>query len=233
MTKPAHIFFDLDRTLWDFDTNSRSALQDLYEEYSLPFHGIEDFDHFFSLYSAHNDECWELYRNNRMTKKVLRYERFRRTLGEYGVDNYYLVQDLGNDYLRISPQKTALVEGAREVLQYLEGKYVMHIITNGFEEVQLQKLEVTGLTPYFQHLITSERAGRRKPDPQIFSYAMKRSGATPSESLIIGDDLNADVMGARNAGWDAIWFNTRRNNTEEVTYSGCVISDLRELLEIL
>lgn len=201
-----HIFFDLDRTLWDFEKNSREAISDIYSQYQLQESGMPEVGTFFDTYNAYNDHCWDEYRNNRMSKNYLRHHRFYLTLQHYGIDDRQLAKELGEDYMVVSPYKTALIDGAIEVLEYLHKKYTLHIITNGFEEVQHIKMRESGIAHYFTHIITSERAECRKPDPKIFHYALTQTGATVEESLMIGDDRNIDVQGATSIGMQAIWF---------------------------
>lgn len=225
-----HIFFDLDKTLWDFESNSRSALAELYEKYQLAVRGIHDFELFFQVYSQVNDQCWEMYRKNLINKEYLRHQRFFLTLKKFGVESRSLAKAIGKDYVEISPTKTALVSGAKEILEHLHKRYSLHIITNGFEEVQHQKLKNTGIDHYFQEVITSERAGRRKPDPAIFQFAMKKTGASPNESLMIGDDLEIDILGARNNGWQTIWFNPHQKHDPN---GGLAIQHLHQLISMI
>jgi putative hydrolase of the HAD superfamily len=164
-------------------------------------------------------------------KKVLRSMRFYKTLAHFGCNDAYLASQMGDMYLDISPKKTALLPNAIEVLDYLAGKYVMHIITNGFEEVQHTKLECAGLAPYFDLIMTSELASARKPDPIIFQLAMLKTGATAPDSLMIGDDLIADIGGARSLWMDQVFYNPEGlAHSEEVTHE---ITDLIELKTLL
>ncbi len=224
-----HIFFDLDKTLWDFESNSRSALEELYHHHQLASLGVHDFDLFFQTYSVINDQCWDLYRKNLINKEYLRHHRFFLTLKNFGIENRPLAKAIGKDYVTLSPTKTALVSGAKELLEHLKGRYWLHIITNGFEEVQRLKLKNTGINYYFQEVITSERAGRRKPDPAIFQFAMIKTGAVPENSLMIGDDLEIDIKGARSNGWKTIWYNPHRKFDPD---GGIEIQHLTELISV-
>ena len=201
-----HIFFDLDRTLWDFDTNSRAAISDVYVRYELHKTGMPEVNIFFDTYNSYNDHCWDEYRRNRMSKNYLRHQRFYLTLQHYGLDDRRLAKELGENYVTVSPYKNALIDGAKEVLDYLHNKYTLHIITNGFEEIQRIKLRESGIASYFTHIITSERAGCRKPDAKMFNHALATADATASESLMIGDDWEIDVQGALAIGMQSIWF---------------------------
>ena len=149
MAKIKHLFFDLDRTLWDFEKNSHEELVSIFQENQLHQKGISLKEEFIKVYKNINNECWELYRNNLMTKEVLRTERFKRTLEFFGLHDHKLSEKIGNQYVENSPKRTLLIDGALDLLNYLKEKYQMHIITNGFEEVQFLKLSNSGLEIFF------------------------------------------------------------------------------------
>jgi len=223
-----HLFFDLDHTLWDFDRNSRDTLRDLFEELQLQSRGIADFGLFMERYEYHNKYCWMQYRNGRMAKEEVRVNRFVYALADFQIERKDLVYTLSDLYVQRSPDKRKLIEGATEVLEALRPAYRLHIITNGFEEVQFRKLRNTGLLPYFDKIITSERAGALKPSPEIFEFALERASAGRAESIYIGDNLEADMLGARNAGMDQVYFNPEaRPHEEKVTY------EIRSLFELI
>lgn len=201
-----HVFFDLDRTLWDFETNSKAALHEILSTHRIPDITGADPESFIELYTGINDRYWELYRNGTVTQPQLRRGRFLETLAHFGCTDVALADALGADYVAISPRKTALVEGAIDLLDHLCGDYTLHIITNGFEEVQHIKLRESGIRGYFNEVITSERAGVKKPDARIFRFAERVASAVPERSVMIGDHLEADVMGATSCGWHAIHF---------------------------
>ncbi|MEM9051371.1 MAG: YjjG family noncanonical pyrimidine nucleotidase [Bacteroidota bacterium] len=231
MKKYEHLFFDLDRTLWDFDTNSRLALNEIYLSFDLKNKGILSAVDFVETYQEINEELWALYRKGLLNKRKLRTVRFTRTLEAFEIDDEYLGDQLGTAYVEISPHKTALLPNTIEILDYLKGKYQLHIITNGFEEVQHVKLEKSGLSPYFDKVITSEQVGARKPDPTVFHYALESSNCGTSDSLMIGDDLGADIIGAREVGMDQVYFNPNKiEHSEELDHE---IVDLIQLKQIL
>lgn len=207
MKEVQHIFFDLDKTLWDFETNSREALKDIFIDEDLKEKGIDDFNQFYQIYAKINEQCWDLYRQNLMNKAYLRYQRFYLTLKYFNIDNRRLAKIIGEAYVEISPKKTALIPGTKALLDYLSERHLLHIITNGFEEVQYQKLHNTGIKTYFQHIITSEKAGRRKPDPKIFRFALQQAGVKADQTVMIGDDYEIDIQGALKSGIKAIWYN--------------------------
>ena len=226
-----HIFFDLDHTLWDFETNSKQALQQIYDEQKLNERGIPIFENFHNRYVPINDRYWARYHNNIVSKEKLRLGRFHDTLKEFGVNDEALAETMAQSYIDISPKMTALFADAVEVLKYLQEKYTLHLITNGFAEVQWIKIEHSGLKPFFEHIIVSEEVGTQKPDKAIFEIAMERAKTNKDESIMIGDNYNTDIVGARNAGMDQIFFNPKKNRKREpVTFE---ISTLIELKEIL
>ena len=226
-----HIFFDLDNTIWDFEKNSKEALIEIYHKHNLIDLGVTDVEHFIVKYKERNEMKWEQYRLGTIDKPTLRDKRFALTFWDMGLDAETAPAALADDYLAISPRKTILFPHTHEVLNYLAGKYTLHIITNGFEEAQIIKMEESKLSPYFQEVIISEHTGFSKPDIRIFDYAMKKTGATARDSIMIGDGLEVDVLGALNAEWDAIYFNPdKKFHEQDVTYE---ISSLVELLHIL
>lgn len=229
--KYKHLFFDLDHTLWDFETNSSRSLSELYSQFNLSGLGVDDLDEFVAAYQRINDGCWAEYRAGRMSKDVLRTARFEKTLEEFGVYNSPVAAAFGLEYVRISPYKTGLLPGALDVLSALHGKYELHIITNGFEEVQHIKIKESKLENYFNEIITSEQAGCKKPDIRIFEFAAERTKALPAESIMIGDSLEADIVGARNAGFDQVYFNPKGEDHGEILTHE--IKHLNELLAIL
>lgn len=225
------LFLDLDHTLWDFETNSKEALSELADKYKLIEKGIPSFDHFLSEYFLINELLWEEYRKNKISKEALRYDRFHLALKKYQIDDFDLATSIGNDYVAIAPYKTNLFPHAIEVLEYLKGKYDLHIITNGFEETQHLKLKNSKLDPYFNHIITSERSGFKKPDERMFHFSLELAKAKPETSLMIGDSLEADVLGAKNVGMHQVYFNPEgKGHNEELTHE---IKSLNELMNIL
>lgn len=211
-----HIFIDLDKTLWDFESNAFDTFREIFEKYSLDEKGIEDLDKFLSIYSSINEMLWGLYRENQIKKEVLNIKRFEMTLNEFGIDDLILATHIAEDYVNISPQKTILFPAVHEALQKLNGCYELHIITNGFEEVQQKKLDNCDLRKYFTTITTSEGAGVKKPERGIFDHAFSLSGALPEESLMIGDDIKVDIAGARNAGMGQMLFSPDGSNGSDV-----------------
>jgi putative hydrolase of the HAD superfamily len=226
----SHIFFDLDRTIWDFDENAQDTFRDIYAKYELE-KIFSNFDNFYNTYVKHNDQLWKLYREGKIEKSLLSYKRFAVTLEEFGVEDEELAKKIATDYITISPTKKRLFPFAHETLEYLHKKYEMHIITNGFNEVQFTKLQNSKLDKYFSNVFTSEDAGAQKPNPLIFEKALKFTNAAKEDCLMIGDDLEADIIGAKNVGLDQIFFNpNNKEHSELITFE---IESLKELQEIL
>jgi len=229
--KYKHIFFDLDHTLWDFNRNSEETLEELFEIYSLKELGINAFQDFLKTYRKVNDKKWELYRNNKISKADLRATRFHDTLLAFEIDHPELAQKIDEEYIAKSPFKTHVFPHTHKVLNYLAAKYEMHIITNGFSEIQDIKLTHAKLKSYFTHKITSESIGVNKPDPKIFTHALRLANVHRKEALMIGDNLAIDIIGARNVGIDQVYFNPdKKTHQVKVTHE---IQSLDELLKIL
>ena len=211
MKKYKHIFFDLDNTLWDFDRNSSETLHELYEKFRLADLGVSSPSYFIGKYQERNAMMWEQYRLGKIDKETLRDQRFRLTFWDMGMEEMEQVATrLAQEYVAASPKKNHLFPDALEVLEYLHGKYRLHIITNGFHEAQFVKLDATGIRKFFSHIFISEHVGYKKPDVNIFYFAMQSAGAEAEECLMIGDGLEVDVIGSQQAGWDAIYFNPKK-----------------------
>ena len=227
LKKYKHIFFDLDRTLWDFDAAAEVAFERIYEQYNLKSLGIPSAHEFHEVYHPLNERLWELYREDKITKADLNRTRFLKPLEHYGIHDVELADHLSEDYVYWSPRIVRLVPGTMELLEYLKPKYHLHLITNGFEEVQDTKLTLSGMKPYFETLTVSEEVGVKKPNPEIFQYALRKAHATAEESLMIGDEMAVDIDGARAAEIDTVLFNPKGEKIDgERTF------EVRNLLEI-
>jgi len=226
-----HIFLDLDKTLWDFTANTIDTFQDLFEVFDLKNKGIESAELFHETYEVINEHLWNQYRQGLIEKDYLSLQRYILTLKEFGIADAALSENLSKEYLRLSPLKTKLIPGTHDVLEYLKEKYTLHIITNGFNEVQYVKIKQSGLDVYFDKVITSQEAGYNKPNENIFYYALNEAGATATESLMIGDDIDVDIRGASKAGIDQVFVNFE-NIKHDFTPTFEVFS-LFELMNIL
>ena len=233
--KYTHIFFDLDNTLWDFETNSRNAMHDIFQKLNLG--QIHDFNLFFETYTRHNDALWESYRNNEVIKKDLTRLRFQNTFDDLeikGID----ADETNELYLNEMPNQKILNEGVTEILQYLKKKrYQINIITNGFSEVQRKKIETSGLKLFFDKIFISEEIKSPKPDRAIFEHAVKSSNARKNSSLMVGDDWEVDVLGALKFGIDAVWFRNSQNenltNVSNLNKSSCRVYKIGKLSDLL
>ena len=230
-SKYRHIFFDLDRTLWDFDAAAEVAFERIYEKYDLKSLGIPSAHEFHEVYHPMNERLWELYREDKITKDYLNRTRFVLPLEHYGIHDTELADHLSEDYVYWSPRIVRLIPGTMELLDYLKPKYHLHLITNGFQEVQHTKLNSSGLEPYFETLTVSEEVGVKKPNPEIFLYALRKAHASAEESLVIGDEMAVDIEGARAAGIDQILFNPSGKDVEgERTFE---VKSLVEIMQLI
>jgi putative hydrolase of the HAD superfamily len=212
-----HLFFDLDHTLWDFEANSRQTLEELYTGMGLQEKGVHDFDLFHKNYLAHNDKLWDRYRKGFIKVDELRWKRMWLTLLDFKVADEPLAREMGNVFLDRLPTRRILFPYTVEILEYLQQKqYQLHMITNGFEKTQHSKLQHAGLSRYFQAVITSEGSNSLKPHKEIFDYAFAKTGAIPEESIMIGDSMEVDILGAMNAGIDQLHVNHLTKEVETV-----------------
>ncbi|PWA09828.1 YjjG family noncanonical pyrimidine nucleotidase [Flavobacterium laiguense] len=211
-TKITDIFFDLDHTLWDFDVNSELAFEIILKK----DHPTIEISDFIEKYAPINQACWKLYQYDKITHAELRYNRLKHTFDalEYFVSDGQ-IESIAHDYIQLLPENNRLFDGTIEVLEYLEKKYTLHIITNGFAEVQCRKINNSNIGGFFKTITNSEMAGVKKPNPIIFEYALNQAQANRENSVMIGDCLEADVQGALDAGLDAIFFNDKKIKVEQ------------------
>ncbi|GAB3286740.1 YjjG family noncanonical pyrimidine nucleotidase [Hymenobacter tenuis] len=230
--KYRHLFFDLDHTLWDFETNADETLRHLYDLHKLERHRAFTVEQFIQVYSDINHGLWRLYQGGKITQEQLRATRFPRTFVKLGLTEADSPVNISSEFTDLLPLKTAVFPHTYEVLDYLRDKgYELHLITNGFRDIQYVKLNSSKLTDYFQEIVTSECCGHLKPDTRIFQHALERTGATAPESLMIGDNLECDVLGAYNAGLDQVYFNPdKRRHFNEITYEISCLSELKDIL---
>lgn len=231
MSKYKHLFFDLDHTLWDYDVNAAAALTDLHEKYDLHrksgFTAAQLITNFFKV----NYALWDDFNIGAIDKEDIRKFRFPKIYDALGVSHDHIPLNIELEYVDLCPTKKATFPMAHEVLSFLKGKFAIHVITNGFKEIQTRKIASASLSSFFTEIITSESAGYRKPDPRVFDFALAKAGASKQESIMIGDNLATDISGAKNAGMDQVYFNPDgKSHEEDVTYE---IQSLGQLMELL
>ena len=229
--KYKHLFFDLDHTLWDFETNSRHTLDELYDSMQLKSKGIDDFDAFHRRYLVHNDQMWDRYRKGFIKVDELRWKRFWLTLLDYKIGDEKLAREMAVHFLDLLPTRTALFPSTTDVLDYLvQKKYDLHLITNGFEKIQHSKLKYSGIDKYFIEVITSEGSNSLKPHKDIFDFAIRKAKADARHSIMIGDDPEVDIKGAMNAGIDQVFVNhTEKEIDFKPTFIVTSLSQLKEI----
>ena len=218
-----HVFFDLDHTLWDFDKNSALTFEKIFGIHQLNI----DTKVFLEVYEPINLEYWKRYREEKVNKTNLRYGRLKDTFVEISQDvSDDMIHKLSEDYITYLTSFSHLLAGSIEILQYLKPKYELHVITNGFEEAQLKKMNTSQITHYFETITNSEMAGVKKPNPIIFDFALKAAKANPRESIMIGDNYEADILGALDVGFDAIFYNYHNQTPDNH------IKEVKDLLDI-
>ncbi|WP_234109571.1 MULTISPECIES: YjjG family noncanonical pyrimidine nucleotidase [Chryseobacterium] len=230
--KIQHIFFDLDNTLWDHRKNAYHTLKEIFRAERVKENHHLDFEDFHREYFTINERLWEQIRDGEIDKEYLRKHRFYDSFLFFGIDDFELAQAFENNFLDTILNYNDLVEGAFEILEYLSAKgYHIHILSNGFKEVTYKKCELSGIQNYFETITSADEINIRKPQPEIYDYALKKSGAKKEESIMIGDDWIADVEGAKSFGLKVVFFDVFSDN-----FSGediLVIKKLEELRQIL
>lgn len=198
-----HIYFDLDHTLWDFDKNSALTFEIILRQENVAI----DLAEFLEVYIPINSNYWEMYRNDKISKESLRTGRLKDSFEQLKLKvTPQIIDNLSVKYLEFLPQYNHLLEDTIEILEYLKPKYQLHIITNGFEEIQNDKLRNSNISEYFKTITTSEEAGVKKPHAKIFELALEKAKAIPENSLMIGDNFEADILGAKNVGMKFLYF---------------------------
>lgn len=231
MKKYQHLFFDLDHTLWDYDTNVKESLSEIFDYFKLAEKGIPTFESFLKAFYEINFQLWAMYDTGKVNKEELRDIRFKKIFEKAGGKILDIPKDLEADFMQRTSSKPHLLPYTMEILEYLKPNYFLHIITNGFDESQAKKMEASGLSPYFDLIITSETTGHKKPDPRIFQYALDKLKVKNTGALMIGDNPNSDILGAINSKIDNVYFDPHQKGIEhQPTYT---IRHLKELENIL
>ena len=228
MAKIEHVFFDLDHTLWDFEKNSDLAFQKVFEKQNITI----DLHKFLEVYKPLNLEFWRLYREEKITKSELRYSRLKNTFDAIDFEiSDEVIDMIAIEYIDFLPHFNHLFDGTFEILDYLKDKYNLHIITNGFEEIQAKKMESSKILDYFDVIVTSESVGVKKPNPRVFEFALEKANANANNSIMIGDSIEADIYGAINSGIKAIHCNFEKEAIENSDFES--ITALHELKQYL
>lgn len=201
-----HLFFDLDHTLWDYESNSQETLTELWNKYKIAEHGVE-LKGFLGKFTEINEKMWDDFHEGTITKDTIRKERFPSVYKALSIDDTAGAEAMQVEYINVCPTKPNLIDGVADLLEEASGKYELHIITNGFDEIQGIKLKSGAIDHYFNHIISSGRVGFQKPDPRIFEHALNLAGASAEESLMIGDNPVSDIKGAHLAGIDQVFYN--------------------------
>ena len=226
-----NLFIDLDDTLWDIHQNGKECLEEIYHEYGYDKY-YPTFNDYYKVYMPNNNLLWSHYRKGIIKKEELIVERFLVPVREFGLDDPVYAKSLSDDFLERTTRKTLLIEGAIELLEYLKPKYRMHILSNGFREVQYKKIENSGLKPYFDKIILSEDAEINKPHPNMFTYALKNTNSRRNQTIMIGDSWDADIIGAYNSKIDQIWYNPAKLKPDGFipTYTVNSLTEIKNIL---
>jgi len=221
------VFFDLDHTLWDFEKNSALAFQKVFDRHKIAI----NFSDFIEVYEGVNQQYWKLYREEKVTKQELRRGRLSDVFDKFGVRYpVAFIDAMADSYINYLPENNFLFDGTFELLDYLRPKYKLHIITNGFEEVQTRKLHNSNIAVFFNTVTNSERVGVKKPNPKIFQYALNVANTLPEKSVMIGDNLEADILGAEAVGFNTIHFTQPEAMSSQNAYR---VSSLQEIKNFL
>lgn len=226
------ILIDLDDTLIDTATNTKDTVREIYNDYHLNKY-FDMFDSFFSFYHTNVSKLWDMYNKGQISKDEIQKNRFHSSLGHLKDFDNERIQTINSDYIGRIMKKETLIEGALELLEYLKPRYKIHILSNGFTEMQYTKMESAGLScNYFTNIILSDKVGVNKPHPDIFKYAIEKTGVTPNNIIMIGDNIQTDIKGAYDSNIDQIWFNPEDKPFDEFkpTY---IINKLSEIKNIL
>ena len=224
------MFFDLDHTLWDYETNSNETLSDLWDTYNLADEGVNRID-FLTQFGVINNRLWDRFHKGEIGKDTIRNDRFKQIFNNLDIGHVKFTGQIQEDYLTICPTKPHVIADAHDVLDTLAPHYEMHIITNGFDEIQSTKLSQSGLAPYFDKVITSGKAGFQKPQPEIFHFALDLAEATAEGSVMIGDNPDSDIVGAYKAGIAQVFYNP--NGLACAIEPTAEISNLKALIALL
>ncbi|NJL75909.1 MAG: noncanonical pyrimidine nucleotidase, YjjG family [Saprospiraceae bacterium] len=230
--KYQHLFFDLDHTLWDFESNAKTCIEELYSAFDFAQLGVGEVSDFYAQFTIANRHYWALLESKVIPAEEVRRKRFQAAFAGLGIS---IEETLGitiNDaFLELLPQKSQLIDGALTILEYLQPHYQLHIISNGWYEVQIKKMKSAAIEHFFESITTNETANARKPDSAIFEHALRVSAASLQHSLMIGDSYEADIKGAMNVQLDAVFYNPEQQNIpEKPTFEVAHLMELKGFL---
>ena len=227
-----HIFFDLDHTLWDFETNSNHTLKELVSKYEIDKVNGFIFEECIQRFHEANHMLWDLFVKDEINSEELRHRRFDHSFELYEFDKDAIRSCFNEEYLALCPCKGHLMPQAKEILTDLYGSYYnLYILTNGFEHVQLTKMITSQIFHYFEDVFTVKDVGFKKPDPQYFKEVLGRVHASPSECIMIGDSLEVDVLAAMQVGIDGVWYNPKKvASTFKPTFEIAALLDLKNII---
>ncbi len=231
MKKYKAVFFDLDHTLWDYEKNSAETLTELFYEYHIDKRPKVDLNSFLITFDKVNEKLWSNYNKGHIDRDAIRDQRFKRIFREFGIRHDPMAITISDEYIKRCPTKTHLMPFTISTLDYLKTRYELHILSNGFNDVQGVKLDTSGLKNYFKHIITSESSGHRKPSKEIFDFSLSLANVSATEAIMIGDNLNADILGAQKANIDHVFFNpSKQVHKQSVTHEIDCLSQLHDIL---
>lgn len=231
MKKLKHVIFDLDHTLWDFERNSNHILQSLFEKYELKDHLNTSFEAFKNKYHEITTKLWQKYDTKEINKEELRSQRIPAVFDHFNYQNPKLAIQLEEEYLRSCPDQPHLIQDGMEILEYLKTKYEIHLLTNGFKTIQYRKLKASGITNYFQNIVTSECSGFSKPDKEAFEYLLRKISIPAHNCIMIGDNEHSDIQGAYQIGMPSILYDpSEKITSSKATYN---IKRLREIKKLI
>lgn len=227
-----NIFFDLDHTLWDFERNSSESLSEVFQEAQLHQYGVHSEEDFVQSFLKINTKLWDQFDRGLIPHTYIRENRFKLVFHELGATLPPHENEIGEKYLQALPTKKHLLNGALDILDYLANKgYNLHIITNGFNDVQNKKIQNAGIAHYFSNVVTFETANAKKPDPIIYEYAIEMTKTPRSQCLMIGDNWVADILGAKQVGLDTVYYNPANLQFEDTpTFDIQHLTDLKRIL---
>lgn len=226
------ILFDLDDTLWDCESNVLDSFKEVYHDFALGNY-FDSFDHFYGLYQPFNQLCWKKYSSGLIDKATLNKDRFNYPFKMVGMTDEVFVEHFMNTYFKLVPTKSKLMPGAIEALEYLYKKYPLYIVSNGFTEMQYQKMESGGITHYFKQVFLSDEIGVNKPDKRIFQFVLNAIQLNPSEVVMIGDNYDTDIVGAKNSGIDQIHLDIYTNGDKITSCASWVLPKISDVVNIL